>query len=176
MQTQKWVADWYQRLWPGAGTQGSGRKGQDITGVPVDIEVKARKGFSPLEAIRQLRARPAGDFGPGWIVMRMDKQGEAAVPDYLVLMTLADHTTYIAELKDLRDWQKGYAQAYGQRSPDAVHAELDAAVKLVRDILVAVAEGDNVSLESSAEPGTPARNYELAERIGIGHILGNPGG
>ena len=43
---------------------------------------------------------------------------------------------------------------------------------LVRAILEAVCERDGISLESSAEPGEPARNYELAARLKIGKIFG----
>lgn len=46
------------------------------------------------------------------------------------------------------------------------------AESLVREVLVAVATRDGLSLESSAEPGTPARNYELGQRLGIGHVFG----
>lgn len=160
MQAQKWVAEWYARLWPGADTQGSGRSGRDVTGVPVDIEVKSRKGFEPLAAIKQLKSRPPGEFGPGWIVMRMDGQGEASIPDFLVLMTLADHTAYIEEVARLR------SEMTGRRE------EAQSAVRLVRDILKALAVQRGISLESEAEPGTSARNYEVADRLGIGHVFG----
>ena len=43
---------------------------------------------------------------------------------------------------------------------------------LVRTILVAVCERDGLSLESSVNPGEPARNYELALRLKIGHVFG----
>lgn len=104
METQAYIAKWYaDHIWPEADTQGSGRKGQDITHVPVDIEVKARAGFNPLEAIKQLKERAmASDFGPGWAVMRMNGQGEKSIGDHLVIMTLAHHTQYIKELVELR--------------------------------------------------------------------------
>jgi len=44
--------------------------------------------------------------------------------------------------------------------------------KLVRDILEALCGRDGIALESSATPGEPARNYELALRLGIGQIFG----
>lgn len=54
--------------------------------------------------------------------------------------------------------------------------EVSAAVRdsLIREILEAICERDGVSLDSAAEPGTPARNYELAMRLGIGHVFGIP--
>lgn len=102
--TQKVVAAWYaERIWPGAEPCPPSNTGSDIRHVPVDIEVKGRKGFAPLEAVRQLKARQPGPFGPGWVVMRMDGQGEKSAADYLVVMTLADHTQYVKELAHLRD-------------------------------------------------------------------------
>lgn len=44
--------------------------------------------------------------------------------------------------------------------------------KIVRDILEALCVRDGVSLESSADPGRPARNYELALRLKIGPVFG----
>jgi hypothetical protein len=43
---------------------------------------------------------------------------------------------------------------------------------LLRAVLEAVCVRDGLSLESTIEPGEPARNYELAERLGIGHVFG----
>lgn len=50
----------------------------------------------------------------------------------------------------------------------------EVAERLLRDVLVAVCERDGISLESAAEPGEPARNYELALRLGIGKVFGLP--
>lgn len=64
-------------------------------------------------------------------------------------------------------------------TPPAVPAEAVSAqvsADLVREILVAVCERDGLSLDSAAEPGEPARNYELALRLGIGRIFGLTGG
>jgi hypothetical protein len=47
--------------------------------------------------------------------------------------------------------------------------------ELIRKILEAVCRRDGISLESSipgAKPGESARNYELADRLGIGYIFG----
>jgi hypothetical protein len=43
---------------------------------------------------------------------------------------------------------------------------------LVRDILESLCRRDGISLDSAVEPGEPARNYELAMRLGIGHVFG----
>ena len=42
--------------------------------------------------------------------------------------------------------------------------------RLLRDVLEALCVRDGISLESSVVPGEPARNYELTERLGIGHV------
>jgi hypothetical protein len=55
---------------------------------------------------------------------------------------------------------------------DKAEAGLQAAEGLVRDILEALCRRDGLSLESAVEPGEPARNYELAARLGIGHVFG----
>jgi hypothetical protein len=45
---------------------------------------------------------------------------------------------------------------------------------LIRAILEAVCARDGISLDSSVKPGEPARNYELALRLHIGHVFGLP--
>ena len=47
-----------------------------------------------------------------------------------------------------------------------------AADSLIRDILESLCRRDGLSLESTVVPGEPARNYELADRLGIGHVFG----
>ena len=85
--TQKVVADYLKRWYPNAESTGAGRQGTDITGVPFDIEVKARTGFAPLEAVKQLKLRESDKLG--FVVLRMNGQGENA-EDYMVCMTLKD--------------------------------------------------------------------------------------
>ena len=55
-------------------------------------------------------------------------------------------------------------------------AAAQAGTDLVREILVAVCERDGLLLGSAVEPGEPARNYELALRLGIGRVFGLHGG
>jgi hypothetical protein len=45
---------------------------------------------------------------------------------------------------------------------------------IVRAVLEAVCTRDGISLECSVAPGEPARNFELALRLGIGHVFGMP--
>jgi phosphoglycolate phosphatase-like HAD superfamily hydrolase len=55
---------------------------------------------------------------------------------------------------------------------EAAEAKLAAGDALIRDILEALCLRDGLSLESGITPGEPARNYELALRLGIGHVFG----
>ena len=43
---------------------------------------------------------------------------------------------------------------------------------LIREILEALCRRDGLPMESSVVPGEPARNYDLAMRLGIGHVFG----
>jgi hypothetical protein len=51
-------------------------------------------------------------------------------------------------------------------------AMADASASLIREILEALCRNEGISLDSLADPGTPARNYELALRLGIGRVFG----
>jgi hypothetical protein len=50
--------------------------------------------------------------------------------------------------------------------------ERDVNAQLVHEILVALCHRDGLSIESSVEPGQPARNYDLALRLEIGEVFG----
>jgi hypothetical protein len=101
--TQALVAEWYQRLWPAANSQGGGAAGRDVRGVPLDIEVKFRKDFSPLAWIKQgrKRARPQTDELPPHVVMRPIGVGEN-VAEFLVIRRVDDDTAILEELLQLR--------------------------------------------------------------------------
>jgi hypothetical protein len=98
------VAGWYTRLWPAAQPIGSGEAGRDVKNVPVNIEVKGRKDFDPITAIKQMQARGRhpDDVLPGHAVIRPFKMGEAHLPDWLVVRRLADDTDILEELLWLR--------------------------------------------------------------------------
>ena len=85
--TQKVVADYLKQWYPYAESAGAGRIGSDVIGIPFDIEVKARTGFDPLSAIRQLKLRQSDKLG--LVVLRMNGQGENA-EDYVALMPLGE--------------------------------------------------------------------------------------
>ena len=58
--TQAVVASWLKQWYPCAESTGAGRQGEDITGVPFSIEVKARSDFSPLAWIKQAETNKGG--------------------------------------------------------------------------------------------------------------------
>ena len=87
--TQRIVSDYFTANgWPYAEPVGAGRPGSDITGMPgIDIEVKARRGFDPLAAMRQQADRAAlGDLA--FAVLRMDGQGPAVIGSWPVVIRL----------------------------------------------------------------------------------------
>lgn len=45
---------------------------------------------------------------------------------------------------------------------------------LLRETLIALCERAGHSTMSSVDPGSPARNYELALRLGVGKVFGLP--
>lgn len=55
---------------------------------------------------------------------------------------------------------------------DPEDPRLAAGDSLIRDILESLCRRNSLSLESAVTPGEPARNYELADRLGIGHVFG----
>ena len=89
--TQRIVAAYLAtRGWPHAYAIGAGEAGDDIQGtLDIAVEVKARTGFSPLAAIKQMQARRRPGALP-FAVLRMDGTGEATVDDWPVVMRLED--------------------------------------------------------------------------------------
>ena len=85
--TERVVAQYLSTVWSNANV-GRG-KGKDITGVPFDCEVKARKGFNPLATIRQYQARTALSGELGFAVLRLNGQGTNA-EDYACIIRLGD--------------------------------------------------------------------------------------
>jgi hypothetical protein len=55
----------------------------------MDVEVKARKSFNPLEYIRQIKARTALSGELGFAVLRLNGQGENA-EEYACVIRLGD--------------------------------------------------------------------------------------
>jgi hypothetical protein len=85
--TERVVADYLSQYWPGA-TVGRGN-GKDIVNIPIDIEVKARADFKPLEWLRQGRKRTEKNQELNLVVCRMNGMGENAA-EYLAFMQFSD--------------------------------------------------------------------------------------
>jgi hypothetical protein len=85
--TERVVAEYLSQYWSGA-TVGRGN-GKDIVNIPMDIEVKARTAFQPLEWLRQSRKRTEKNGELNLVVCRMNGQGEDAA-EYLAFMKFSD--------------------------------------------------------------------------------------
>lgn len=85
--TERVVAEYLSKYWEGA-TVGRGN-GKDIVNIPIDIEVKARSDFNPMEWIRQGRKRTEKNGELNVVVCRMNGQGEM-VEDYLAFLKFSD--------------------------------------------------------------------------------------
>jgi len=75
--TQRVVAQYLTQWWEHAESAGAGRQGKDVTGVPFDLEIKARTAFQPKAWLDQVRQRSViGEMAI--VVMRFNGQGENA--------------------------------------------------------------------------------------------------
>lgn len=87
LRTERVVAEYLSQWWQGA-TVGRGN-GKDIVNIPMDIEVKARTAFQPLEWLRQSRKRTEKNGELNLVVCRMNGQGEDAA-EYLAFLKFSD--------------------------------------------------------------------------------------
>jgi hypothetical protein len=87
LRTERVVAQYLSHWWKGAAV-GRGN-GKDIVNIPIDIEVKARTSFNPMEWIRQGRKRTEKNGELNVVVCRMNGQGEDAA-EYLAFMKFSD--------------------------------------------------------------------------------------
>ena len=85
--TERVIATYLQQWWPGAAV-GRGN-GKDIVNIPIDLEVKARSTFQPLEYLRQSRKRTEKTGELSAVVCRMNGQGEDAA-EYLAFLPFSD--------------------------------------------------------------------------------------
>jgi hypothetical protein len=85
--TERVVADYLSQWWQGAAV-GRGN-GKDIVNIPMDIEVKARTAFQPLEWLRQSRKRTEKNGELNVVVCRMNGQGLDAA-EYLSFLKFSD--------------------------------------------------------------------------------------
>ena len=87
--TEKVVANYLSQWWPHALANGAGRSGNDVTGIPFNLEIKARSAFQPKAWIDQVSKRSdvSGDLPV--VICRMNGQGEDA-ERYLAFMRVGD--------------------------------------------------------------------------------------
>lgn len=85
LRTERVVAEYLSQWWHGA-TVGRG-SGKDIVNFPMDVEIKARKDFSPLEYLKQSKKRTELTGEASLIICRMNGQGESP-ENYLAFMPL----------------------------------------------------------------------------------------
>lgn len=110
--TQKVFAEYIRKLFPYAEPTGAGRQGADILSTPgVWFELKARAGFNPIAALKQIEADAKSAVkGSSWeldgmpdlsvAVLRMNGQGEANIGEWVTCMRV---DTLIQLL-----WEAGY--------------------------------------------------------------------
>lgn len=84
--SQKVFAEYVTDLFPYAEPTGAGRQGKDILSTPgVWFELKARTGFNPLAALKQIEEERTSE-DKGVAVLRMNGQGETTIGEWVVCM------------------------------------------------------------------------------------------
>lgn len=86
--TERAVADYLRTWWHGANVQRG--NGKDVINVPFDLEIKSRSTFSPMEWLRQVKARAKSSGELAAVVVRMNGQGTTQIGDYLAFMKFED--------------------------------------------------------------------------------------
>lgn len=109
LRTERVVVEYLSQWWNGLAV-GRGA-GKDIVNMPmVDIEVKARSTFSPLEWLRQVKKRTEKTSDLSVVVCRMNGQGEDA-GGYLAFMQFSDLVQLLLKA------------GYGDIKPDSIQLE-----------------------------------------------------
>lgn len=88
-ESQRIVAEYLAEYWPHAVPVGAGRPGSDITGVPFDVEIKARRRLELTGTMQQLADRATGV--PQVAVIRPDGYGPARIDQWPAIVTLAEY-------------------------------------------------------------------------------------
>ena len=86
--TERAVADYLRTWWQGASVQRG--NGKDVINVPYDLEIKSRSNFSPMEWLRQSKARAKSSGELSAVVVRMNGQGTTKVGEYLAFLSFDD--------------------------------------------------------------------------------------
>lgn len=96
-----------------------------------------------------------------------------------------EHTFVVPQAEAVHRWVCGFdnedddtfamGREFAQELLKAIQRaaiESEATSALLREVLEALVVKQGGSLDSDVEPGTPARNYELADRLGIPQVFG----
>jgi hypothetical protein len=118
----------------------------------------------------------------GWQAAVLEHGMESGRPSVAVRIDHGDgppvvfETSLAAWIAATAGMRGAFPAAFAGGSLSAGDARAEAAAQastgLVRSILEALCERDGLPLDSAADPGTPARNYELADRLRIGRVFG----
>jgi hypothetical protein len=108
LRTERVVVEYLSQWWRGLAV-GRGA-GKDVVNFPMDIEIKARKDFSPLEYLKQSKARTEKTGELSLVICRMNGQGETP-ENYLAFMPLGQLVQVLLKA------------GYGDLQPDSVHLE-----------------------------------------------------
>lgn len=87
--SQRIVADYLRNWWSHAEPVGAGRPGSDVTGVPFDIEIKARRRLELTTTMQQLADRDTGLCQVA--VIRPDGYGPARIHQWPAIVTLEEY-------------------------------------------------------------------------------------
>lgn len=91
--SQKVLATYFRKWWPGAESVEGASRGRDIKGMPgLAVEVKATSDGSTnlLAALRQAKRNAGDDLS--FVVWRPNGFGEERVPEWVAVFTLSDAT------------------------------------------------------------------------------------
>jgi len=108
LRTERVVVEYLSQWWRGLAV-GRGA-GKDVVNFPMDIEIKARKDFSPLEYLKQSKARTEKTGELSLVICRMNGQGETP-ENYLAFMPLGQLVQVLLKA------------GYGDIQPDSIQLE-----------------------------------------------------
>lgn len=98
--SQQIAADYLKPVFPDAASIAASLPGKDILNTEGwAFEVKARRGFSPAEWLKQAKKNAVADVPV--VIMRPDGYGEAKVADWITFLSLEDFRYMLLDLQCL---------------------------------------------------------------------------